>query len=217
MIEWPWKLLTPRSESWRLSGVAVNGGQTLGGVARLNRLDGGGLWVGEQNFYFHTPDQIRAARALETMMDGGSAPVVAFSFEDPFAPGMTGGASRFSDGAEFSDMTVFAGASFALNIAVAAAGRATTITVLNAGTSLRGGERFSIVHPTMGRRRYSIGRVEGDQVTIRPPLREAVLVGDELDFNKVGTVARLANPDEFLGALQLTRHIEATARWVEAF
>lgn len=217
MLEWPWKLLTPRSESWRLSGVAVTGGQTLGGVSRLSRLDGGGLWVGEQNFYFHTPEQIRTARALEALMDGGATNIVAFSFEEPFSPRTTGAPVGFSDGSKFSDGSQFAGVGFTISLGSDAVLRATKLTVPNASDALIGGERFSIIHPTMGRRRYTVGRVEGDELTIRPPLREATSAGTTLDFNRVGTVARLANPDEFLGALQLTRHIEATARWVEAF
>lgn len=217
MLEWPWKILTPREENWRLSSVTANGGQTVGGVSRLSRLDGGGLWVGEQSFFFHTVEQIRVARALEALMDGGATPMIAFSFEEPFSPRPTGERVGFSDGASFEDGSLFAGAGFALTVSGDAALRSTTLTVTGASTSLLGGERFSIIHPNMGRRRYTVGRVDGDTLTIRPPLREAVTAGSELDFNKVGCPCRLANPDEFLGSLQVTRHIEATARWIEAF
>jgi hypothetical protein len=217
MLEWPWKILTPREENWRLSSVTANGGQTVGGVSRLSRLDGGGLWVGEQSFFFHTVEKIRVARALEALMDGGATPMIAFSFEEPFSPLMTGAPVSFSDGASFGDGSLFAGVGFTISVSAGAALRSTSLVVSGASQSLLGGERFSIIHPTMGRRRYTVGRVDGDVLTIRPPLREGVVVGDTLDFNKVGCPCRLANPDEFLGALQVTRHIEATARWIEAF
>jgi hypothetical protein len=83
--------------------------------------------------------------------------------------------------------------------------------------ALEGGERFSITHPTRGRRLYTISRVDGDDITIRPPLREACDSGTELDFTHPSVVCRLANPDDFLGALDLNKNLIATAVWVEAF
>jgi hypothetical protein len=94
--------------------------------------------------------------------------------------------------------------------------RATTVTVAD-GSVFEGGERFSINHVTKGRRLYEIVGVSGDDLTIRPPLREAVASGVYLDFLQPGVVCRLANPDEFMGALAADRIAEVTAVWVEAF
>lgn len=216
MIEWPWKLLNPNVERWWLSGVAARGGQTVGGSIRLAKLDGGGLWLGEQSFYLHCPDQVRAARAIEAAMDGGVNPVVAFSYEDAFSP-LPSALTPHSDGTPFDDTGLYEGPGFSLNLAAPAALRATMVQVVGEFALLRGGEHFSIDHPVHGLRRYRIVRVEGDQVEIRPPLREAVPAGAVLDLSRVGCVVRLANPDEFFGALQVNHHTTVTAQWVEAF
>lgn len=215
---WPWDLLTPRSELWRLQGMTLNGGVTLAGTATVGRTDGGGIWVGEQTFLLHARDQIKAARAIEATLDGGVGKIVAWSFEEPFAPdGLSLSEVPHSDGSPFSDgseyLTVPNGAVTTADAAL----RATTLSITMVAGVIQGGERFSIVHPTKGWRRYTVSRVEGDEITIRPPLREAALSGTELNFLRVGCACRLANPEEFFGALDASRIVEVTARWVEAF
>lgn len=215
---WPWDLLTPQTERWRLQGVTLNGGVTLAGTTTVGRTDGGGLWVGEQTFLLHTRDQIKAARAIEASLDGGVGKIVAWSFELPFAPeGLSLSEVPHSDGTPFSDgseyLTVPHGAVTTADSAL----RATTLTVTMISGVIQGGERFSIVHPTKGWRRYTVSRVDGDQITIRPPLREAAAAGTELNFLRVGTEARLANPEEFFGTLDPSRIVPVTALWVEAF
>ncbi|HWW11376.1 MAG TPA: hypothetical protein VN018_02585 [Brevundimonas sp.] len=218
MDEWPWDLLPPRTDRWTLQGVAINGGVSVGGVSRLTRTDGGGLWVGEQSFLLTEPVQIKTARALEGLMDGGSGLIVAWSFEEPFAPaGAEASLTPYSDGSAFSDGGMFVTAPTGTTLAADAALRATVLSVTMEVGALQGGEQFSIVHPVMGWRRYRVVRVEGGQVTIRPPLREASSAGAVLRFDRVGCVCRLANPQEFMGALGIEHSIDVTARWVEAF
>lgn len=218
MDQWPWEMLPPRSDRWLLQGVAINGGVTVGGVSRLARTDGGGLWVGEQSFLFHTPRQIKAARALEGILDGGVSNIVVWSFEEPFAPeGSESSLTGHSDGSSFADGSLYVTVPIAATVSASASLRSTVLSVALTTGELEGGEQFSIVHPVRGWRRYRVVRVHGDQVTIRPPLREAVSVGTVLRFDRVGCVCRLANPQEFLGALGVDGLVDATARWVEAF
>ena len=47
-----------------------------------------------------------------------------------------------------------------------------TITV---GSALKGGEVFSIEHDTFSHRMYTVAKVDGSDITIRPPLREAIV------------------------------------------
>lgn len=214
---WPWDLLTPNVERWRLQGVTVNGGVSLAGTPRVSRTDGGGIWVGEQTFLLHGRDRIKAARAIEAGLDGGVGEIVAWSFEEPFAPGLTLESVPHSDGSPFSDGSEYLTAPHGAVTTASAALRATTLSITMVSGVIQGGENFSIVHPTKGWRRYRIARVDGDEITIRPPLREAVEAGTELNFLRVGCACRLANPEEFLGALTPERIVEVTARWVEAF
>lgn len=217
---WPWDLLTPRTDRWRLRGVAINGGVTVEGASPRSRTDGGGLWVGEQTYLIHGRDAIKAVRAVEAALDGGLGRMVIWSHEKPFAPGdLTLAEVPHSDGAPFGDGSLYASAPAGATVAANAAKRATTLTIAMISGLIQGGENFSITHPTKGTRRYRVKGVDGDQITIRPPLREAVTVGEEMNFLRVGCVCWLANPDDFLDALDAQRGSEilmAQANWVEA-
>lgn len=218
MDHWPWDLLTPRQERWRLQGVALNGGTTVAGTQRPSRTDGGGIWVGEQSFLLTTRDQIKAARAIEAILDGGVGKIVAWSFEEPFAPGnLVPAAVPHSDGAPFGDGTLYGSVPAGATVTADCALRATHIPLTMLSGVLQGGEHFSIIHASAGWRRYRVARVGDGYAEIRPPLREAIPSGTALYFVRVGLGVRLANPDEFFGALDPSRIIEVTARWVEAF
>lgn len=215
---WPRHLLPARDQRAGLRGVAMSGGPSVSGQVRSSRLDGGGLWVIEQNYFLHTPEQIKTARAIEAGLDGGSGQIVIPVFEDPFAPaGAEVTTVPFSDEATFSDGTEFSQAPAAAVTTAAAALRATSLSVSMISGALTGSEKFTIEHATKGARLYTVARIEGDTITIRPPLREAIAEGTELDFTNPRCVCRLANPDEFMGPLDANHHIEASAVWVEAF
>lgn len=202
MVDFPTDLLRPRTERWRLAGVTLSGGVSVGGMSPVARTDGGGLWVCEQSFLLATPAQRKAARALLAQLDGGAATIAIPRFVGDDGPGGVW------------EMDYSAAASAAL--------RATTATVsVTTGLPLTGGESFSITHPTRGRRIYDVATAgaltAGEQtITFRPPLREAVTT-EALDFRAPSCVMRLTNPDEFMGALGVDHIVEATAVWVEAF
>lgn len=221
MDYWPWDLLTPRKDRWRLRGVTINGGITVEGASPTARTEGGGLWVGEQEILVHGRDAIKAIRAIEASLDGGVGRMVVWSHDRPFAPGsLTVGSVPHSDGSPFGDGSLYASAPAGATVAANAIKRATVLTIAMISGVIQGGENFSITHPTKGVRRYRIKSVDGAQITIRPPLREAVTVGDEINFLRVGCVCKLANPDDFLDALDAQRGAEilvAQAMWVEAF
>lgn len=218
MDHWPWDLLTPRQERWRLQGVALNGGTTVAGTQRPSRTDGGGIWVGEQSFLLSSRDQIKAARAIEAILDGGVGKIVAWSFEEPFAPGdLVASTVPHSDGAPFGDGTLYGSVPAGATVTADCALRATHIPLTMLSGVLQGGEHFSIIHASAGWRRYRVARVGEGYAEVRPPLREAITNGTPLYFVRVGLGVRLANPDEFFGALDPSRIVEVTARWVEAF
>lgn len=218
MDYWPWDLLTPRQERWRLQGVALNGGVNVGGNTTVARTDGGGIWVGEQSFLLTTRDQIKAARSIEAGLDGGVGQIVAWSFERPFAPGeLTASSVPHSDGASFGDGSLYSSIPAGATVTADCPLRATIISLEMISGALQGGEHFSIAHPVCGWRKYRVCRVGEGTAEIRPPLREAITAGTSLYFIRVGLVCRLANPDEFFGALDPSRIVEITARWVEAF
>jgi hypothetical protein len=215
-IAWPYDTLTPRQERARLQGVGMTGGQSVGGTSQTIRMGGGGLWVIEQTF-LATGSGVKLARALGSLLDGGATDIVVRVSEQTYGPaGLVASEGAFSDGSEFSDGSGFATVPPGGITTASAALRATTLTVTALAGAFQGGERFSIDHATKGRRLYEVVGVSGEDLTIRPPLREAVASGVYLDFLQPGVVCRLANADEFMGGLAPDRIAEVTAVWVEA-
>ncbi len=218
MDHWPWDLLEPLTDRWTLHGVALYGGTTVAGTQRPSRTDGGGLWIGEQSFLLTDYSQMKAAKAIEAILDGGVGKIVAWSFETPFAPGeLAPTAVPHSDGAPFGDGTLYGSVPAGAMTTADCALRATHIPLTMLSGVLQGGEHFSIIHASAGWRRYRVARVGSGYAEIRPPLREAIPSGTALYFARVGLAVRLANPDEFFGAIDGNHIVEVTARWVEAF
>lgn len=220
MDVYPFDLLPPGSERWRLTSIAISGGVRVASGPSLARTDGGGFWTCWMNeIELVTRAQIKAARALEAVLDGGVASIVVPAFEWAFSPELV----VHADGAPFDDGSSYQTSPVASATIDPAALRATTLRVsFEGGVPLEAGERFSIIHLTKGKRLYTVARVQdvelgGYRIEIRPPLREAVGSGIGLDFSTPGCVMRLANPDEFLGAIDPYHESMANAVWVEAF
>lgn len=217
-IAWPYSLLPAIEERARLQGVSMSGGQSAGGTSQAIRLGGGGLWVIEQAFVAHGREGMKAARALDGLLDGGATEVIVSLTEDQYWPaGLEVTEVPFSDEAEFSDGSGFATIPPGGITTASAALRATTLSVTALSGDIEGGERFSIIHTTKGKRLYKVVSVGDGAITIRPPLREAVAAGVDLDFLTPGCVCRLANADDFMGALNGDWVSDVTAVWVEAF
>lgn len=218
MDHWPWDLIEPLKDRWTLHGVSLNGGTTIAGTNRPARTDGGGIWIGEQSFLLTDYTQMKAVKAIEAILDGGVGQIVAWSFEEPFVPGTLVAASvPHADGAPYGDGSLYGSVPAGATVTAACALRATHIPLAMLSGTLQGGEHFSIVHATKGWRRYRVVRVGAGFAEIRPPLREAIASGEALYFVRVGLAVRLANPDEFFGAIDGNHAVEVTARWVEAF
>lgn len=221
MDTWPRHLFPPVEERWRLMQVALSGPTAVAGVNRFARTDGGGVWVCEMTgIWLRTTAQIKAARALEALLDGGATSIIVPMCETAFAPYPNGYSAHLvphSDGTPFSDDTLYQGGLIDVTLAEAAALRATSLSVnLTASADLTGGERFSINHPGKSHRPYTVGKV-GDTLTIRPPLREATAADTELNFDSPRCVMRLANAEEFFGAIRLGRFSNLSPVFVESF
>jgi hypothetical protein len=161
-------------------------------------VDGGGLWTiafGEVQLTKAVHRQ--AWRAINAMCDGGVNKLIIPFVDLPHQPWpivggkpiTSYGAIPHDDGSFFSDGSGYEQSVIDAEIVDAAGLRATSIRIrMNYSGPLMGGEHFSIYHPVMSHRMYRIGRVverdDGDfDVTIRPPLREAVEGGEALDFD----------------------------------
>lgn len=220
MDVYPFDLLPPAKERWRLTAVALHGGVSVAGASSLARTDGGGFWMcWMDNIELINRQQIKAARALEAVLDGGVSSIIVPAFEWAFSPELVTHAdgSPFSDGSQYQTSPVEAG------VMAAAPLRATVLEAgFVGGVPLEAGERFSILHPNRNKRLYTVARVLASsggeyRIEIRPPLREAVTKDADMDFADPGCLMRLANPDDFLGAIDAHHESTANAVWVEAF
>lgn len=204
-------LFDPETEVWRLVGVAISGGISVGGSSTLTRTDGGGLWACEMTgIELFTAAQLLAASALDMQLEAGASSIVVPCFGFPLRP-------------------VPAGVDWAPTITLAdpAALRATTLAVqIDVGAPLEAGHPFSITGETHGKRLHKVHSVDAAEVVdgvytqtirIRPPLREAAAAGAVLDFTDPGCVMRLANPNAWLTPLDPAHEQTARPAWIEHF
>lgn len=228
VLEFPRSLLREQSGSWRLVMGTASPGLTGSGAFPLVRLDGGGLWRCDLNgVSLLNPARIKLWRATEMACDGGSNPIVvpmcdvrhiplgALSFSSASIPHSDG--TFFSDGSGYYNPVINAETVGDADL------RDTELTIsFNAGGPLEGGEYFSIQHETEGWRLYMVVSVaidgSGDSVcTIRPPLREDTDAGTPIDFDRPRCVMRLSTSDAMAMTLELRRHAQPNASFVETF
>ena len=173
-----------RTSNIRRIGNVLDGGTSLSGVADSIESDGGGFITADFS-NGSTRDKMagNAWRAL-TDADAGDAFVVLLCAERLFQPVGAVGIVNHSDGTPFSDGEAYRGSGAAFVAAADAPLRATSLTITGTSQSLLiGGELFSVEHPTWGWRAYRVRSVDGNAITFRPPLREALTAGTALEFD----------------------------------
>lgn len=161
-----------------------DGGTSLSGFRDEIESSGGGYITAEfTNGSTRDKAGGNAWRAI-TDLDGGEAMIVLLCAERLFQP--VGALARVphSDATPFSDATLYLSGDATYVTTADAALRDTTLQITGASElALIGGELFSILHPTWGWRAYRIREIDGDTITFRPPLREAVASGTALEFD----------------------------------
>lgn len=198
--EFPRKLWEA-DHAWNLSGNTVISGITTAGVADI-RSDGGGFWTASlNNIRFMDRTYTLLWRAVRQLC--ATKPIVVHRRDSTWAPfpgGITSyGSVLHSDGASFSDGAGYYQPIIDVVTYGSALLRGTTLYLyLNNCGDLLGGESFSIEHPTWGWRLYEIATVEyidatHVKVTFNPPLREAVSIGTQLEFDRPRCTMKLLN------------------------
>lgn len=181
------------------AGIAVreiSGGESLSGVTDTIVTDGGGQWFVEASDpYLDDPEVALAWRALSNLLAGGT-PII-FPLTDARGQ-MMGEVTLPVGGLPWWPASAFSGGSTGVTVSTNAALRATALTlaVSYLPQPIRFGQIFSINHPTMGHRAYSIIEVVSDNgsvavVKFAPPLREATTAGAAVDFVDPKCVMRL--------------------------
>ncbi|WP_257540996.1 hypothetical protein [Sphingobium sp. CFD-1] len=172
----------------------ISGGTALNGDETVISTDGGGRWVAE---YGSAPlnrrEKVLSWRSARAILEGGAVPIIFPICDARHQP--VGSRSRVphSDDSPFSDDSLYGTSDCFVTAAADAPLRATSLilNIASIGKPLLGGERFSIDHPTWRHRLYEIKSIDGGQITFRPPLREAVPAGTEINFSDPRCVMRL--------------------------
>ena len=235
MIVWPWRLLVAGSYRTWLSAQMQSGPPSLSGLTQTTRTDGGGFWMATQTgIQLREPWQVRAARAWSAMLDGGATEFVLPLWDLAQAPRpYVGGQLQMLPGRPARSEDYFGqDPSFGQPLMVAAVIGAqplrstTLVIVMKRGASLRGGEHFSLQHPTMGWRLYRVGQITGVDGTgtqftcsIRPPLREAVADQTAVELDVPRFQAKLApgKADDLEPDLKAGRWATVALSAVESF
>jgi hypothetical protein len=212
-IDWPLSL-RPRSVSPpMLQALSRSGGRSLGGSERVVQHDAG-YWRFSFSVILSEVAQEMAWRAVEALADGRAVPLrvpVCESGRSPAAlpdwkfPDPT---VLHSDDTEFDDGTSYLTRMYACSVAATAAERATALTV--AVTNLPKVLPWPGMFFTLNDRLYKVRTVTalvGNAValTIRPPLRQAALAGDDINFDQPTGLFRLGSDSTGARNLDLLR------------
>lgn len=218
-IRWPWSVLPPRNLSVDIAPRNLAGPSSVSGKTQVVSSDAG-LWkISLEQIPVVSDDSIKTFRAIDTLLEGRlNAIVVPISrFYQPVHPdadtlGLYDPVPH-SDGATFSDGTGYVGGSIKVTAAHDAAVRATSLGVLvSYGGDIQPGQHFSL-----NERLYRIRTFDpaSGAMTFRPPLRDAVTTGTELNFDDPVCRVRLASDDAMNLPLGFGRWSFPTVNFVE--
>ncbi|MBI1179099.1 MAG: hypothetical protein GC201_00975 [Alphaproteobacteria bacterium] len=185
----------------RIALQSTSSGTSLSGIEEPIVTDGGGRLIAEfKNGTLLSREQNLLWRAMTAAMDGGATPVIVMFCDARHQPLGSPSYVPHSDDTPFDDDSLYSGGGYSdIESAQNKALRSTTMRIKINSTEkdIIGGEWFGIEHATWGWRAYnviSITKFSGIQYDIefRPPLREAIVSGDVLDFNRPRCQMRVA-------------------------
>ncbi|MCA9267645.1 MAG: hypothetical protein KDA41_04215 [Planctomycetales bacterium] len=198
--------------------ATLEGGEAIAGGSDRISTDGGGRVFAEfADGSLVDRDTVLAWRALLGILEEGVTRMVVPFCDARHQPVVGPQTTTYSDDTSHSDGSLFSGSTAVLAATAAAVLRATTLEVAGAlPRPLLGGEWFTIVHPAKGERAYKVRTVadDGSSLTFRPPLREAVAVGEELDFSHPRCL--MVQDGRAPNRLEFRRATTAAIRFVEA-
>ena len=199
-IGWPSNLKPRVVSPPMLQAMSRSGGRSYGGLERIAQHDAG-YWRFAFTVIISNPLQEMAWRGVEALADGRSQPLRVpvwesgrgpaalpdFKFPDPLV--------LHGDDAAFGDDSEYVTRMYGCLVSVAAAERATTLTVSITNTPKIlpwPGEFFTLNDNLYKVRTVEAGAGNTAVLTIRPPLRKAAVVGNDLNFDNPTGLFRLS-------------------------
>lgn len=164
----------------------LSGGMSLAGEQDVISTDGGGrVFADFSDGQLVDRSANMAWRATITLLDGGVTPMVVPFCNARFQPYGPDHVVTYGDGARHSDGSPFVGGGPFGEVTANASLRAVSLLFNGAFSQpIIGGEWFTITHPVKGERAYRIIKFDAvaGRIYFRPPLRQSVAAGTELDF-----------------------------------
>lgn len=218
---WPWRLRC-RKPSLRLNGQSLSGGRSIAGTTQTIALDAG-YWLMDLNeVVLRDRFDVLAWRQVEGKLQGRANTIDIPVCDITRPPGVPADFVPHSDGAPFSDDTLYSsGGPFAvLGVTAAAGGTELAILTLEE-VWLHGGETLSLEHAEpWGNRVYRVTDVtlhstEGNVVTITPPLRAEALAGSRVELVRPVCRMKLVADDGMATELDMARRASPSVAFVE--
>lgn len=200
-VNFPRKLLRESSHDWNIVGNTATAGQTNSASVDV-RSDGGGFWSASLNdIQFWDQADARLWRAIRQLCNGGVVPIVVPRNDEICAPFPVPpyGDIPHSDGSILDDGSGYYQSVIDVQCHGGASLRATSMVLkLNFCSPLQGGESFSIQHETFNWRLYEIATAipiddTYTTITFNPPLREQIVDGERIEFDRPRCTMKLAN------------------------
>lgn len=218
-LMWPMQVLRPRVVAFDIAPRSLAGPSSVSGFGQVVASDAG-LWkatLGE--ILVHNRQERLAFRAIATLLEGRLNPILIplCRGDQPVPDGAVDaglyGTVPHDDGTTFDDGSEYSGTVIDVVAASNAAVRAVSMTVtVNYAGDIQSGQNFSI-----SERLYRVRTFDPDtnELTFRPPLREAVTIGDRLEFDNPQVRMRLASDAEMDLELQMRRNGSPTVNLIE--
>lgn len=221
-IRWPETVLRPQTVAFDIAPRSIAGGASVAGNTQVVS-SGAGIWVTQfNNVVVNNRQSVIAWRAVQTLLEGRVGTILVPRCSD-YQPiygdsndlGLVS-AVPHSDGTYFSDDAGYIGSGSSVTASAGAAVGATSMSfaIAYAGT-IQPGQDFSI-----GERMYRLKTVtytsaSAASVTFSPPLRDAVVSGDIVEFDDPVCRMRLASDNEMDLILDGRKFSAPSVRFVE--
>lgn len=221
-ILWPVGVLRPRNVSFDIYPRTLAGPTSVSGATQVVSSDAG-LWrITFGDITVRNRDEVLAWRGVDALLEGRLNPVLV-----PFcrayqpvpagavAAGLYDGVTH-DDDTPFDDETPYQPTVIEVETSASAAAGATMLsaTVTYAGTIVPG-QPFSIGERAYRVRTVTYASATAATITFRPPLREAVASGAEMNFDNPICRMRLASDAEMALDLNGRRRATRTVNFIE--
>lgn len=221
-ILWPVGVLRPRNVSFDIYPRTLAGPTSVSGATQVVSSDAG-LWrITFGDITVRNRSEVLAWRGVDALLEGRLNPVLV-PFCRAYQPVPAGAVAvglydgvTHDDDTPFDDDAPYVSTVIEIETSASASAGATTISVtVGYADTIVPGQPFSIGERAYRARTITYASATAATITFRPPLREAVASGAELNFDNPVCRMRLASDAEMSLDLNGRRRATQTVNFIE--